>query len=103
MRRVAALLYKRKSRWEQAIALSKQDAQFHDAVQTAAESKDSALAESLLSFFVSKGDKEAFAATLFTCYSLLRPDAVLEISWKARLSDYAMPFMIQHMRDTNAR
>lgn len=41
MRRVAAALYRKKHRWEQAMALSKQDAQYHDAVATAAESKDS--------------------------------------------------------------
>ena len=102
-RRTAAALYKRNKRWEHAIALSKADAQFKDAVDTAAESKDQGLAEGLLSFFVGRGDRESFAATLFTCYTLIRPDVAMELAWRHRMTDFVMPFMIQYMRDTNAR
>ena len=62
-----------------------------------------ALAEALLSFFVSKGDKECFTATLYTCYSLIRPDVALEQAWRARLTDSVMPFMIQYLRHANQR
>ncbi len=103
LRRVAALLYKRNKRWEQAIALSKQDAQFKDAIDTASESGDTGLAEGLLAYFVAKKDKESFAAVLFTCYRLIRPDVALELSWRNRYTDFAMPFMIQYMRDSSAR
>lgn len=95
MRRVSALLYKRNKRWEQSIALSKQDAQVKDAVDTAAESGDAALAEGLLSFFLGKGDKSSFGATLFTCYKLVRPDVALELAWRHRAVDFVMPFVIQ--------
>lgn len=102
-RRVAASLYKMNKRWEHSIALSKQDSQFKDAIDTAAESNDQGLAEGLLNFFVAKGDKESFSATLFTCYSLIRPDVAMELAWRHRITDFVMPFMIQYMRDTNAR
>jgi len=68
-------------------------------MECSAESKDRELAESLLSFFVESKLKESFAACLFTCYELLRPDVVLELAWRNNLMNFAMPFMIQSMRD----
>jgi len=59
LRRIAALLYKKNKRWEASIALSKQDSQFKDAIDTASASKEQGLAEALLNFFVQKGDKSA--------------------------------------------
>ena len=91
-RRVAALLYKLNKRWESAIALSKKDAQYKDAIDAAAESGDSALAEGLLVFFVVEAkDHAAFAACLFSCYALVRADVAMELAWRHRLTDYAMP------------
>lgn len=68
---------------------------FADAIGYAAESKDAETAEKLLDFFVGLGNYTCFAATLYTCYDLLRPDAVLETAWKNNIMDYAMPYMIQ--------
>lgn len=31
---------------------------------------------------------------LYACYDLLRPDVILEISWRNGLTDFTMPFMI---------
>lgn len=31
---------------------------------------------------------------LYACYDLIRPDVVLELSWRHGLSDFAMPYMI---------
>lgn len=53
-----------------------------DAIDTAAESGDTSLAEELLSFFVNIGDKECFCAALYTCYSLIRPDVAMELAWR---------------------
>jgi clathrin heavy chain len=103
MRRIAASLFKANKRWEASIALSKRDSQFGDAIATASESGDQAQAEGLLTFFVGKGDKESFAATLFTCGRIVRPDVALELAWRARAMDYAMPFMLQFIRDSSAR
>ena len=38
--------------------------------------------EELIGFFVEEGEKECFAACLFTCYSFLKPDTVLETAWR---------------------
>jgi clathrin heavy chain len=100
---VAALLYKLNKRWEHSIALSKQDAQFKDAIDTASQSGDQHLAEGLLHYFVGKGDKESFASTLFTCYPLIRADVAMELAWRHRITDFVMPFMIQYIRDTSSR
>jgi clathrin heavy chain len=51
--------------------------------------------QDLLEFFVQKGEKEFFTVCLYTCYDLLRPDTVMELSWRAGLMEFAMPFFIQ--------
>lgn len=50
-----------------------------DAMETTAQSEDKSIAEELLHFFVDAGEKEAFAAMLFTCYDLIQPDVALEV------------------------
>lgn len=98
-RRIAAHLYKKNRRWKQSIALSKQDKIYRDCAETAAESKDVEIAEDLLNFFVEKGLKDAFAAALYTCYDLLKPDFVMELAWRNRLTDFAMPYILQVTRE----
>ncbi|RCH95010.1 hypothetical protein CU098_001694, partial [Rhizopus stolonifer] len=98
-RRIAAHLYKRNRRWRQSIALSKEDRLFKDAMETAAESKDREVAEELLQYFIEVGKRECFAAMLYTCYDLMRPDFVMELAWRNGLNDFAMPYMINIMKD----
>jgi clathrin heavy chain len=98
-RRLAAHLYKRNSRWRQAVELSKRDACFRDALETVSHSGERELAEELLAFFVEKRLLESVAATLFTCYDLLRPDSVLELAWLHGLFDVAFPYLIQVLRE----
>lgn len=50
-------------------------------------------------YFIDNKQIDCFAAGLFTCYDLLRPDVVMELAWRNGLTDFAMPFMIQTMRD----
>ena len=102
-RRIGAMLYKRSKKWTQSVALSKQDKVWEEAISTAAESSDSALAEDLLNFFVSEKLNACFSACLFTCYPLLRPDVVMELSWRNGLMDFSMPFMIQTMREMQTK
>ena len=64
-------------------------------METVAVSSAPELAEELLRWLVEQGEKECFAAMLFTCYDLLKPDIVLEVAWMNKLMDWAMPFMIQ--------
>lgn len=48
-------------------------------METTAQSEDKGIAEELLHFFVDAGEKESFAALLFTCYDLIQPDVALEV------------------------
>ncbi|KAF5383731.1 hypothetical protein D9615_003688 [Tricholomella constricta] len=97
-RRLAAHLYKKNKRWEESIALSKQDRLFKDAMITAAVSASTEVAEDLLSYFVDIGNRECFAALLFICFDLLRSDVVEELSWQHGLNDFYMPYRIQVQR-----
>ncbi|KAJ1548234.1 hypothetical protein HK096_008280 [Nowakowskiella sp. JEL0078] len=102
-RRTAAHLYKKNKRWKQSITLSKKDSLFKDAMETASESKDTEIAEDLLRYFIEIENKECFSACLYTCYDLLRPDVILELSWRKGWSDFAMPFLIQTLREFSMR
>jgi clathrin heavy chain len=68
-------------------------------METAAESKDREVAEELLQYFIEVGKRECFASMLYTCYDLMRPDFVMELSWRHGLNDFAMPYMINMMRE----
>ena len=68
-------------------------------METAAQSGDRALAEELLVYFVDQKLTDCFAAQLYACYDLLRPDAVLELAWTRGMMDYAFPFFIQAVRE----
>lgn len=92
-RRISSYLYKKNKRWNQSVALSKLDKMYKDAIDTAAESADSDIAEDLVRFFVSVHDTACFTAALYTCYDLVRPDTVLELAWRHGYTDFAMPFM----------
>ena len=68
-------------------------------MQFACESRDGSVAEDLLQWFLEINKTDCFAATLFMCYDLLKPDVVLELAWRHNLIDFAMPYMIQVMRE----
>jgi len=103
MRRISALVYKKNKRYKQSIDLSKQDKMFRDAMETAFESGSSELCESLLQYFVDNEMKECFAACLYTCYDYIRPDVGLELAWRKGMLDFAMPFLIQVLREYTGR
>ena len=92
-RRIAAYLYKKNKRFAQSVQLSKEDRMYKDAIDTAAASNDTELAEDLLRFFVSVQDRSCFAATLYTNYDLIRPDTAVELAWRNGYNDYAMPYL----------
>merc|ERR1712051_1042407 len=103
MRRISALVYKKNKRYKQSIDLSKEDKMFKDAMETAFESSNPELAESLLRYFVDNDMKECFAACLYTCYDLIRPDVGVELAWRKGMLDFAMPFLIQTLREYTSR
>jgi len=98
-RRISAFLYRGNNRWKQSVDLCKKDQLFKDAMQYACESRNTEIAEELLAWFLADDNMECFAACLFQCYDLLRPDVILELAWKNNIMDFAMPYMIQVMRE----
>lgn len=102
-RRIAAFVYKKNLRWRTAVELAKGDKLYRDAMETVATSKQADLAEELLAFFVEEGNKECFAACLFTCYDLIRPDVAMEVAWMNGMMDFVMPYMIQFMREYTSK
>jgi len=81
------------------VELCKKDNLFKDAMEYAAESKNADVAEDLLAYFLENKAYDCFAACLFQCYDLLHPDVILELAWKNNIMDFAMPYLIQVMRE----
>jgi len=81
------------------VALCKKDNLFKDAMEYAAESKNAEVAEDLLAYFLEHDAYDCFAACLFQCYDLLHPDVILELAWRHKIMDFAMPYLIQVMRE----
>ncbi|KAK6640730.1 hypothetical protein RUM44_012427 [Polyplax serrata] len=102
-RRIAAYLYKGNNRWKQSVELCKKDRLFKDAMEYAAESKNHEVAEELLAWFLEKGCYDCFAACLFQCYDLLHPDVILELAWRNNIMDFAMPYLIQVLREYTSK
>lgn len=98
-RRIAAYLYKGNNRWKQSVDLCKKDKLFKDAMLYAGESRNIQIAEDLIAWFLESQYHECFAACLFQCYDLLRPDVILELAWRHNIMDFAMPYMIQVTRE----
>ncbi|KAM7256318.1 hypothetical protein ACFE04_012059 [Oxalis oulophora] len=99
MRRVAASIYKKAGRWKQSIALSKKDNHYKDCMETCSQSGDRELSEDLLGYFIEQGKKECFAACLFVCYDVIRPDVALELAWMNNMIDFAFPYLLQFVRE----
>ena len=68
-------------------------------MQYAGESRQVAVAEDLIAWFLEIDRKDCFAACLYSCFDLLRPDVILELAWRHNIMDYAMPFLIQVTRE----
>lgn len=62
-RRIAAILYAKAGKWDEAVQLSKSDKLVRESMMFAGESKDPEIAKELLNYYVSLGAKEAFTAT----------------------------------------
>lgn len=74
-----------------------------DAMLYASESRNIDIAEDLISWFLENQYHECYAACLFQCYDLLRPDVILEVAWRHNIMDFAMPYMIQVMREYTSK
>ena len=74
-----------------------------DAMQYACESRNFDIAEELVNWFLEQENHECFSASLFNCYDLLRPDVILELAWRHNIMNFAMPYMVQVMREYLAK
>lgn len=102
-RRIAAYLYKGNNRWKQSVELCKKDALYADAMEYASESRSADVAEELLNWFLERDNYECFSACLYQCYDLLKPDVVIELAWRHNIMDFAMPFLIQTVRELTTK
>ena len=102
-RRISALVYRKNKKYVESIEISKKLEFYKDAIDTALESGKEELAEELMRYFAGKGDKECFAACLYTCYEFVKPDVAMELAWRYGMMEFVMPFMIQTVRDLTKR
>eukprot|EP01061_Rhynchopus_euleeides_P041560 TRINITY_DN72735_c0_g1_i1.p1 TRINITY_DN72735_c0_g1~~TRINITY_DN72735_c0_g1_i1.p1 ORF type:complete len:1707 (+),score=915.97 TRINITY_DN72735_c0_g1_i1:88-5208(+) len=99
MRRVGAWLYQKNKKFAHAIDICKRDKLYQDAMHTAAQSGDKKVVESLIRYFMDNNLNECFSAALFTCYDYIQPDVALELAWRHKVYDFAMPYIIQVLRE----
>jgi clathrin heavy chain len=102
-RRISAYVYRCNKKWKQSIELSKNDHMWKDCIDTANESTDGEIIEGLLRFFCETSEKECFCSALYTCFSHISPDIVLELAWLNGYHNFVMPFLIQTLRQTHTR
>jgi clathrin heavy chain len=102
-RRLASYIYRKQERWGEAIELSKKDKMYKDCIETAAESKSPEVTEQLMRYFAAEGLLGCFGAATQVCYDLIAPDLVLELGWKVNAMDYAMPFLIQTLKEQSGQ
>lgn len=102
-RRIAAYLYRRNQKYQQSIQISRNDKQYRDVIDTAQESNQPELIEEILKFFIEEEEKEYFTCCLYTCYEQLKPEVVLELSWRFVLYDFSMPYFVQLVKDLTTK
>lgn len=64
-RRIGAFLYKGNNRWKQSVELCKKDKLYKDAMEYASESRQTDIAEELMTFFLENDLHDCFAASLY--------------------------------------
>lgn len=68
-------------------------------MQYACDSRNTEIAENLIGWFLEIGRSDCFASCLYCCYDLLRPDVILEQAWRHNITDFAMPYLVQVLRE----
>jgi clathrin heavy chain len=102
-RRIALLLHRRNKRYFHAIEVAKNNELFSDAIEAAAESRDTELVEKLLRHFCANKRADCFSACLYQCYDLVPQHVAMELAWVNGMTDAAMPFLIQAAQEMNER
>lgn len=93
-RQISATLYTKNKKFAKAIAILKSDKLWSDLIKTVSISSSTKLAHELLDYFVETGNHECFVALLYSSYSLISFDYVLELAWLHNLSNFIKPYEI---------
>ena len=102
-RKIALTLHRRNKRFSHALEVAKSNKLYPDAIATAAESQDRELVEKLLDYFVELKLEDCFSACLYACYDLLSPHVVLEKAWMNKMTEVAMPYLIQSVHEFTSK
>lgn len=102
-RRVSALLYRQLKKWDDSLALSKQDRLWDDALVTAFTSQSPEVAQDIAQYFLDVGANECFSAALYVCYDLLQRDWVEQVAWLRGSFDLITPYRLQSIATTAQR
>jgi hypothetical protein len=68
-------------------------------MEIATESGTADVAQKLLEYFIEINSPQCFAACLYTCYDLIKPDDVLFLAWRNNYIEYVMPYLAQVLRE----
>lgn len=93
-KKIAAQLYSRNKKWGKSLDILKGQKLWKDAIETAALSQSTEVAEELLLYFVNTNNKEAFVGLLYAAYNLIRYEYVLEVAWLNGLEHLIKPYEI---------
>lgn len=102
-RQLAAVIYRNNKKYNKAISLLKADGLWGDAIETAAISKSPKVVSELLTYFVETGNRSCMVALLYSCYSYLEYDVVLELSWLHGLDDLTKPYQISIAKENQQK
>ncbi|BAP70266.1 clathrin heavy chain [Kluyveromyces marxianus] len=98
---IGAQLYRRNKKWAKSLSIFKEQQLWKHAIETAAISQSQEIAEDLVKFFIETDNKEAFIASLYSTYHLIRYDFVLEVAWLNNLETYIKPYEISVKKEQN--
>lgn len=93
-KQIAAQLYCRNKKWERSLSILKEQRLWKDAINVATLSQNKEVAEDLLSYFITTGNREAVVAMLYSAYNLISYDFILEEAWLNDLENLIKPYEI---------
>ncbi|GMM46180.1 clathrin heavy chain [Pichia kluyveri] len=102
-RQLAAIIYRNNKKFNKAISLLKSDGLWSDAIETAEISQNTKVVSDLLTYFVETGNRECMVATLYSCYSYIDYDVVMELSWLNGLDDLTKPYQISIAKENQQK
>lgn len=103
LRQLAAVIYRNNKKFNKAISLLKSDGLWADAIETASISQSTKVVTELLTYFVETGNRECMVATLYSCYSYIDYDIVLELSWLNDLDNLTKPYQISIAKENQKK